>query len=165
MDPADVLSVKAAHKALHKIGEAIRAGEPLQELRRIMRARLKQLMRERRARRKKLKALRRKDSRPPKRVNGLTKTVSYRYDEADNAAIEAFYNSAEWRMARYEALRRDGGYCACCGRHPPAVILNVDHIVGLRVDWSRRLDVSNLQVLCADCNAGKGARHADDWRA
>lgn len=90
----------------------------------------------------------------------------YRYNPADNDKIAAFYASREWKLARYDTLRRDGPRCTCCGRTPQdGAVVNVDHIVSLRVDWSRRLDPKNLQVLCDDCNEGKGARHSDDWRA
>lgn len=92
----------------------------------------------------------------------LTKSVQYVYDEADNARLQAFYLSPEWRMARYEILRRDGAKCACCRTTEKPVV--VDHIKPLRVFWHLRLDPKNLQVLCDDCNQGKGARHADNWR-
>lgn len=92
----------------------------------------------------------------------LTRTVEYTYDPADNARLDAFYASPEWKMTRYEALRRDGAKCACCGATEGKMV--VDHIQPLRVFWHLRLEMGNLQVLCDDCNRGKGARHADDWR-
>jgi 5-methylcytosine-specific restriction protein A len=37
----------------------------------------------------------------------------------------------------------------------------VDHIIPIEVDWSKRLDKSNLQPLCHSCHAKKTA---DDVR-
>ena len=96
----------------------------------------------------------------------VTRTVRYKYDPADDARLEAFYQTNEWHMVRYETLRRHGGRCQCCGASPEdgRTVLNVDHIKPVRVFWELRLDIDNLQVLCGGCNRGKGARHTDDWR-
>lgn len=79
---------------------------------------------------------------------------------------ESFYDSDAWRVVRYQALRRSRGFCECCGAGPaPGRPLHVDHIR----PRSRRPDLaftlSNLQVLCADCNLGKGNTDEIDWRA
>jgi hypothetical protein len=95
----------------------------------------------------------------------VTRTVEYTYDAIDNKRLDEFYASKEWKLMRYEALRLHGGRCQCCGASPAeGKRLNVDHVKPLRVFWELRLEISNLQVLCEDCNVGKGARHADDWR-
>jgi hypothetical protein len=81
--------------------------------------------------------------------------------------LKSFYRSAEWKKLRYEAIRKYGQRCACCGAKPSSennVILNVDHIKPLRYNWSIRLDIDNMQVLCADCNRGKGSIYEDVWR-
>lgn len=51
--------------------------------------------------------------------------------------------------------------CARCGRTPldHHVLLDVDHKVP--VEWGGSDDLSNLQPLCQDCNAGKKAHYAD----
>lgn len=79
--------------------------------------------------------------------------------------ITAFYRSAEWKRVRYDVLAANDGRCELCGagKHHGAT-LNVDHIKPLRLHWSRRLDRSNLQVLCGSCNQGKGNRDDTDWR-
>ena len=79
--------------------------------------------------------------------------------------ITAFYKTAEWKRVRYDALAANDGRCELCGisKHEGAV-LNVDHIRPLRLHWDRRLDPSNLQVLCGSCNQGKGNRDDTDWR-
>lgn len=76
-----------------------------------------------------------------------------------------FYDGPEWRRVRYEALRIHGAKCQCCGvtRRAGAVI-HVDHILPRSRHPELALDVSNLQVLCADCNLGKAAHDSTDWR-
>lgn len=76
-----------------------------------------------------------------------------------------FYDSKEWKYARYKALQRMGGRCMCCGASAAeGRQMNVDHIKSVRYHWRLRLDQNNLQVLCSDCNVGKGARDDTDWR-
>jgi hypothetical protein len=78
---------------------------------------------------------------------------------------QALYESDAWRRLRYTVLREQNGCCQLCGRsRKDGVILHVDHIVPLSKDWSKRLDPTNLQVLCADCNLGKSNTDEIDWR-
>jgi 5-methylcytosine-specific restriction endonuclease McrA len=56
---------------------------------------------------------------------------------------------------RYEILRRDGFTCQYCGRKPPDVDLEVDHIDP--VSKGGLNDPKNLITACRECNAGKGA--------
>lgn len=76
-----------------------------------------------------------------------------------------FFKTKKWRQVRYLALRNSNGRCACCGASSgDGVVLHVDHI---QPRWSRpdlSLKLDNLQVLCADCNLGKGAWDDTDWR-
>ncbi len=77
-----------------------------------------------------------------------------------------FYESDLWRKARYQALKLHGGCCQCCGaRASPGKPLHVDHIKPRSRFRHLELEVANLQVLCADCNLGKGAWDKTDWRA
>jgi hypothetical protein len=79
---------------------------------------------------------------------------------------EGFYNSEEWRRVRYLALRSHGGACQCCGATPSRGFpLHVDHVKPRSKYPELELDIDNLQVLCADCNLGKGAWDETDWRA
>lgn len=76
-----------------------------------------------------------------------------------------FYLSQEWRRIRYEVLREQGPRCCLCGRSPKdGVVLHVDHIIPISIDWSKRLDKNNLQVLCDDCNMGKSNTDCIDWK-
>jgi hypothetical protein len=77
----------------------------------------------------------------------------------------SFYHTPEWRRVRYQALKKHGGACQCCGRtasrgHP----LHVDHIKPRSKFPELELDLNNLQVLCEDCNLGKSAWDQTDWR-
>lgn len=57
---------------------------------------------------------------------------------------------------RFEVLHRDRYRCRACGRGVDnGMKLQVDHIIP--VDWGGKTEVSNLQVLCEECNAGKKA--------
>lgn len=97
------------------------------------------------------------------------KTYIKRKKETNNGytreKAQALYNSDEWRALRYEVLKEQCGCCQLCGRsRKDGVVLHVDHIIPLSVDWSRRFDKNNLQVLCADCNLGKSNKDTIDWR-
>lgn len=76
-----------------------------------------------------------------------------------------FYLSDEWRDVRYRALLKHGGACQCCGATPsPGRPLHVDHIKPRSKFPELGLDISNLQILCVDCNLGKRAWDQTDWR-
>ena len=76
---------------------------------------------------------------------------------------DEFYRSQAWRQLRYEVLRIRGAVCELCGSEQTP--LHVDHIKPRSKYPQLALDKSNLQVLCADCNIGKGAKYEDDFRA
>lgn len=76
-----------------------------------------------------------------------------------------FYASDIWRHVRYQALRRSQGICECCYAAPvPGKPLHVDHIKPRSKFPALQLELSNLQVLCTDCNLGKSNRDDTDWR-
>jgi hypothetical protein len=60
------------------------------------------------------------------------------------------------KSIRFEVLRRDSFTCTYCGRQPPEVKLQVDHVV----PWSKggTHELSNLRTACRDCNLGKSDR-------
>ena len=65
-----------------------------------------------------------------------------------------------------EALKKYGPRCQCCGATPAdGVRINVDHIKPRKHYPELALDVENLQVLCEECNHGKGNWDTTDWRA
>jgi len=57
---------------------------------------------------------------------------------------------------RWDVLKRDDYKCVKCGRRPPDVELEVDHI--LARSRGGKDDLSNLQTLCLPCNQGKKDR-------
>lgn len=57
---------------------------------------------------------------------------------------------------RFEVFKRDRYTCQYCGKHPPDVLLEADHIVPRAAGGSD--DLTNLTTACTDCNRGKGAR-------
>ena len=84
---------------------------------------------------------------------------------------DAFYKSWEWRTLRMEVLKEHGRACQCCGAAPgmkdasgDPVRICVDHIKPLSKFWELRLDQSNLQILCDECNQGKGNWDQTDFR-
>lgn len=84
---------------------------------------------------------------------------------------DKFYKSWEWRTVRMKALKQFGPVCMCCGSKVGDVTANgdpvricVDHIKPVYLFWQLRLDPANLQILCDECNQGKGAWDHTDWR-
>jgi len=59
------------------------------------------------------------------------------------------------KKLRFEVFKRDGFTCLYCGRTPPAVTLQADHILPASKGGKTTLD--NLATSCADCNAGKSS--------
>jgi 5-methylcytosine-specific restriction endonuclease McrA len=52
-----------------------------------------------------------------------------------------------------------------CGRGPKqGVWLNVDHIKPRKTHPHLALSVENCQILCSECNKGKGNWDETDWR-
>lgn len=57
------------------------------------------------------------------------------------------------KRKRFEIFKRDSFMCQYCGRTPPAVVLQCDHIVPVSKGGTD--DNTNLATSCADCNLGK----------
>lgn len=76
-----------------------------------------------------------------------------------------FLQSYEWRQKRFEALNKYGRRCMCCGATPETgAIMNVDHIKPRKTHPELALDIDNLQILCHECNHGKGNKYETDFR-
>lgn len=107
-----------------------------------------------RKKRKKQRLVERRPSTPK------SKTVS-----GIDVTSDAFLSTFEWRRVRMEALKKYGPRCMCCGATPATgAVMNVDHIKPRKKWPSLALDVNNLQILCHDCNHGKGNWDQTDWR-
>ena len=78
-----------------------------------------------------------------------------RYERDEKS--KKFYNSLAWKKLRKIKISKEP-LCEICeeeDRLRPAT--EVDHIVPIKVDWSRRLDEKNLQSLCHRCHMRKTA--------
>jgi len=78
---------------------------------------------------------------------------------------KGFYESDAWMRLRYEALKKYGRKCSCCGAMPPDVVLHVDHIKPRSKYPELELDINNLQILCKHCNLGKSNTDCIDYRS
>ena len=79
---------------------------------------------------------------------------------------DKFLASYAWRRLRMQALVASDGKCECCGRSKAdGVKLQVDHIKPRRNYPELAWDINNLQVLCNECNHGKGNWDTTDWRS
>lgn len=56
---------------------------------------------------------------------------------------------------RIQILERDNYTCVYCGRRPPEVVLELDHVLPRSRGGSGRSE--NLATACRDCNQGKAA--------
>lgn len=63
------------------------------------------------------------------------------------------------KTLRFEVFKRDGFACQYCGKTPPEVKLEADHI--LAVSNGSETTIENLITSCFDCNRGKAARPLD----
>jgi 5-methylcytosine-specific restriction endonuclease McrA len=96
----------------------------------------------------------------------LAATVARVRPTDEGAARRTFYNSRPWRALRYAILKKYGGKCQACGRTAnDGIKLCIDHIKPVRHNWELRLEPSNLQILCSDCNLAKASADSTDWRA
>lgn len=80
------------------------------------------------------------------------------------AARDDFLQTYEWRRVRMEAIKKYGRRCQCCGAGPDTAKLHVDHIKPRKLFPMLALDIENLQILCEECNHGKGNWDMTDWR-
>jgi 5-methylcytosine-specific restriction endonuclease McrA len=82
-----------------------------------------------------------------------------------DVTLPAFLESFEWRKLRMQALIMHGRKCMCCGATPmTGAVMNVDHIKPRKLFPDLALEINNLQVLCHECNHGKGNWDQTDWR-
>ena len=64
-----------------------------------------------------------------------------------------FYKRKEWIKGRQLAIVRDHALCRDCLDKDVITPYNiVHHIVPIKEDWSKRLDIDNLVCLCESCH-------------
>jgi 5-methylcytosine-specific restriction endonuclease McrA len=99
-----------------------------------------------------------------RRITRADKPVAQKLRGID-VKSDAFLSTYEWRKVRMMALKKYGPRCQCCGATPAdGAVMNVDHIKPRKLFPDLALDVANLQILCHDCNHGKGNWDKTDWR-
>lgn len=57
------------------------------------------------------------------------------------------------KKLRFDVFKRDGFQCVYCGKTPPEVTLEIDHIEPVSKGGTN--DINNLVSACFDCNRGK----------
>ena len=76
----------------------------------------------------------------------------YNYERNDKDYTR-FYYTKEWERVRLLALQRDGYFCVRCkDKGIVKVAEMVHHKTPIKVDYSKRLDLSNLESLCEACH-------------
>jgi len=104
-----------------------------------------------------------KKKKPPKKYY-VEKKQPYNLKEKF-AQTNDFLQSFEWRQIRLQALIKYGRKCQCCGATPESgAIMNVDHIKPRKTHPELALTLNNLQILCHECNHGKGNWSQADFR-
>jgi len=69
------------------------------------------------------------------------------------AYITRFYNTGDWIRLRVLAMERDNHLCQRCLKSKQLQAAHVvHHLIEVRDDWSKRLDLSNLESLCHTCH-------------
>lgn len=64
-----------------------------------------------------------------------------------------FYKSREWNSVRQLAIVRDHALCKdCLNKNTITPYNTVHHVVPIKHDWNRRLDINNLICLCESCH-------------
>ena len=78
----------------------------------------------------------------------------------------SFYNTPKWRTLRRQVLALYGDECMGCGKTPEDTgkSSHVDHIVPRSKNVKLELDITNMQVLCEQCNVDLKKCYIVDYR-
>lgn len=102
----------------------------------------------------------------PKKKKAVKKALAPRLPSTPSVTSKEFLESFEWRRLRMQALKKYSPRCMCCGATPKdGAVMNVDHIKPRKLFPTLALDINNLQILCHECNHGKGNWDQTDWRS
>lgn len=86
-------------------------------------------------------------------------------EEKMKRSASTFYASKEWRKLRYQAFKRYGNTCCVCGRGPKnGLVMHVDHIKPRSYYPQLALEITNLQIMCEECNVSKSNKDNIQWR-
>ena len=77
------------------------------------------------------------------------KKATYERDSKYNK----FYKSKVWNSVRQLAIIRDHALCKdCLAKNTITSYNTVHHIIPIKEDWSKKLDIDNLICLCESCH-------------
>ena len=107
----------------------------------------------------------------------LTQNMVGPGEKPTKEALDLFYKSKKWKKLALATKVKRGFRCECCGFTPQASwkpkwlrrwaedsnYIVTDHIKSVKNHWDLRLDPRNLQVLCNNCNLGKGSNNYTDF--
>lgn len=83
----------------------------------------------------------------------------------EKGSSNSFYQTKEWRKLRYQAFKEYGNNCAVCGRSPKdGLVMHVDHIKPRSLYPHLALEITNLQIMCEECNVSKSNKDNIKWR-
>jgi HNH endonuclease len=88
-------------------------------------------------------------------------------EKPSEAVLKLFYSSPEWKRLAWRTKQKRGWRCEnpqCRAWHTPDNPVVTDHVKSVRNHWELRLDAKNLQILCNECNLGKGSWNYIDFR-
>jgi len=91
--------------------------------------------------------------------NELYRTVTCG-EEMYSKNEESFYNCEEWKTLRNKVFQKYPPLCMRCSNKNN---LEVDHVKPRSKYPELELELSNLQILCRDCNLLKGIKDSSEW--
>jgi len=95
----------------------------------------------------------------------VLRTACIHLKKIPSARSKDFLMSKAWKRVRIQAFEKFGNRCQCCGASPhDGVRLNVDHIKPRALFPHLALSLDNLQILCEECNEGKGNWNMSNWK-
>ncbi|HHC6468741.1 TPA: HNH endonuclease signature motif containing protein [Vibrio parahaemolyticus] len=69
--------------------------------------------------------------------------------------FKSFYASKQWKDLRTAKIKKDPLCEVCLKNGFIREGKDIDHIIEIKDDYSRRLDMTNLQTLCRSCHMAK----------
>lgn len=89
-------------------------------------------------------------------MNNVNNRYYDRYQR--NRKHDQFYHSKAWIQLREYIRIRDNGLCQQCLKEKRITVGTIaDHIIPIELDWAKRLDEDNIQLLCQPCHNTKTA--------
>ena len=87
-----------------------------------------------------------------------------KYDrEKRDKKISKFYSSSTWKKIRDRYIKKNPLCEICKEKGLSEVADEVDHIVRIKVNWSKRFNSKNLQSLCHKCHMKKSAKDREKY--